>query len=425
LQLNKEETLSAASSKTCDTSPEVDLRRHTDGLKAKEYVFVRALEGHTLMSCTPTKARKLKESGKAKVVKFYPYTIQLTFVCENQVQDVELGIDSGYGNVGFSAVTAKKELAAGTLIMDGKTSERLTEKKMYRKNRRNRLWHRKARFSNRKRKEGWLPPSIQRRYDTHLTLIKRYQAVLPISKVRIETANFDIQKLENDEISGVEYQQGDLYGYENMRSYLLARENGKCQLCGDEFGKGKPSHIHHCLPRSEKGSNKAVNLAIVHKKCHVDFHKKGLKLSAPKSYRANAFMSIIHKKFVQDLHGVEITFGYVTAIKRRELGLDKTHYNDAFVIAGGTTQERCKPIEIHQKHRNNRALQLNRKGFKPSIRRQRYAIQPKDLVWVDGKKHIVKGIQNKGAFVKVYDLKKPIPVRKIEKVYNFGSFSYT
>ena len=426
LQLNKEETLSVASSKTCDHNPEVDLPQHTAGLKAVMYVFVRSLEGLPLMSCTNCNTKKLLRSKKAHVVTMYPFTIQLDFACENRVQDVTFGEDSGYGNIGFSAVASKKELASGTLILDGKTSERLTERRMYRRNRRSRHhWYRKPRFLNRKKKEGWLPPSIQRRYDTHLTLIKRYKAVLPITKVRIEVGNFDIQKLENDEIIGIDYQQSDLYGYQNMRSYLMARENGKCQLCGGEFGKGKPSHIHHCLPRSEKGSNKAKNLAILHKKCHIKLHKKGLKLAAPKTYRPNTFMSIIHKKFQQDLPDVEITFGYVTFVKRCELGLDKTHYNDAFVIAGGTTQELCEPIVIRQKHRNGRTLQVNRKGFAPSIRRKRYAIQPKDLVWIDGKKHTAKATQNKGLFVMVEGFKKPLPIRKVEKIYNFGSFSYS
>ena len=428
LSLNKEETLSATGIVLPCHNPEVDLPQHTVGYKAAKYVFVRSLEGLPLMSCTNCKAKKLLKGKKAHVVKLYPFTIQLVFACENQVQDVTFGEDSGYGNIGFSAVTSKKELASGTLILDGKTSERLTEKKMYRRLRRNKHhWYRKPRFQNRKKKEGWLPPSVQRRYDTHLTLIKRYKAVLPITKVRIEVGNFDIQKLENDEIIGIDYQQSDLYGYQNMRSYLMARENGKCQLCGGEFGKGKPSHIHHCLPRSEKGSNKAKNLAILHKKCHIKLHKKGLKLAAPKTYRPNTFMSIIHKKFQQDLPDVEITFGYVTFVKRCELGLDKTHYNDAFVIAGGTTQERCEPVVIRQKHRNNRALQLNRKGFAPSIRRQRYAIQPKDLVWIEGKKRVAKGVRGKGNYVMIQNIKKDIciNIKNIKRVYNFGSFAYS
>ena len=104
--------------------------------------------------------------------------------------------------------------------------------------------------------------------------------------------------------------------------------------------------------------------------------------------------------------------------------LEKSHATDAFVIAGGMTQERCKSITLTQKHRNNRAIQLNRNGFTPSIRKQRYSIQPKDLIWIDGKRHIVSGIQNKGTYIKVENSKKVFPTKNIERIYHFGGFSY-
>jgi hypothetical protein len=423
MALNKEETLSVPSIVPTCNNPEVDLLQHTEVLKANVYVL--SIEGKPLMPCSPAKARKLLKSGRAKVVKLYPFTIQLNFKCENQVQDVTLGIDSGYENIGFSAKSSKKELASSTLKLDGRTSERLTERKMYRKGRKARHhWYREPKFSNRTKPEGWLPPSIQRRYDTHLSLIKKYQAILPITEITIETANFDIAKIENPEISNEQYQQGDLYGYQNERSYLMAREHGLCQLCHKPFGKGDSAHIHHCKQRSESGSNSVKNKAPLHEKCHKKLHKQGLKLPAPKSYKPNIFMSIIHNKFRQDIPDVKITFGYITFIKRNEIGLPKTHYNDAFVIAGGTDQERCKPIEITQKHRNNRAIQLNRNGFKPAIRKQRYSIQPKDLIWIGGKRLIVGGIQNKGSQVKIANSKKVLPTKNIEKIYNFGSFAY-
>lgn len=135
-------------------------------------------------------------------------------------------------------------------------------------------------------------------------------------------------------------------------------------------------------------------------------------------------MNVIKNKFNQDVIQIKITFGYKTFVDRNKLGIEKTHYNDAFVIAGGTNQNRINPITIRQKHRNNRAIQLNRKGFAPSIRKKRYDIQPKDLIWIDGKKHIVSGVQNKGEYVKVENSKKVYPVKQIEKVYHFGGFSY-
>ena len=419
LSLNKEETLSVASLKTYANNLDVDLHQHTGGRKA--VVYVLSLEGSPLMPCSPAKARKLLKAEKAKVVTCYPFTIRLNFVCENKIQDVQMGIDSGYQNIGFSCVTANQELASGTVVIDSKTSERLTEKRMYRRGRRNKLWYRQPRFLNRKKKEGWLPPSTQRRYDTHLKIIRQLKRLLPISSVTIEVANFDIAKIENPDIAGTDYQQGDMYGYQNMRSYLMAREKGCCQLCCKPFTKGQPSHIHHRLERSEAGSNRAKNLAILHKKCHTKLHKKGLKLYSPKNYKPNTYMAIIRTKFWVDVPDLKVSYGYITFVNRIALDLEKTHYNDAFVIAGGSDQQRIEPVEIIQKHKNNRVLQLNRKGFAPSIRRKRYAIQPKDLVWINGERKVVSGVHSYGKYIlsenKIYS------VKTIKKIFHFGTFS--
>lgn len=422
LPLNKEETISVADLKTCSNNPDVNLSQRTARLSA--IVYVISIDGRPLMPCKPAKCKKLLKSKRAKVVKMYPFTIQLKFECENQVQDITFSEDSGFNHIGFSARTEKKEIASGEVKLDDKTSSRLMERAMYRRGRRNKLWYREPRFLNRKKKSGWLPPSTQRRYDAHLKLLKMYQCILPITKIIIETANFDIQKINNPEISGKEYQEGDMYDYQNKRSYLMAREKGKCQVCSKIFEKRNPSHIHHLLERGQRGSDRVENLAILHKKCHTNLHKKGIRLSPPRTFRAETFMSIIQNKFVQDIPNVEITFGYITFVDRIKLGLEKTHYNDAFVIGGGTNQERVSSIQIRQKHRNNRVLQLNRKGFSPSIRRQRYPIQPKDLIWIDGEKKIVSGTHNKGKNVMVEGDKKSHSIKKIEKTFNFGSFAF-
>lgn len=288
------------------------------------------------------------------------------------------------------------------------------------------MWYRKPRFLNRKKKQGWLPPSIQRKYDVHLKLIMVLKEMLPITNrdLVIEVGSFDIQKIMNPDIQPSDYQQGDMHQQQNMRNYLMAREKGTCQFCKKAIQKGQRIEIHHCRERKDGGTNRAANLALLHEQCHEKLHREGYKLSAPRQFKAETFMSIIHRKFAEDIPKAEITYGYITQANRNKLGLEKTHCNDAFVIAGGTNQKRTKPILITQKRRNNRAIQLNRKGFKPSIRKQRYAIQPKDLVWIDNKKYIVSGIQNKGAYVKVKDSKKVLPTKKIQKAYHFGSFAY-
>ena len=246
--------------------------------------------------------------------------------------------------------------------------------------------------------------------------------ILPISRIIIEKCNFDIQRIENPDIEGVGYQQGELYEKENIRSYLMEREEGECQLCKKGFSRGNPSHIHHNKPRNESGSNRVKNLVLLHKnKCHRKIHDKNIKLEASREYKGSTFMNIIKDKFMKDIKDVEFTYGYVTKVKRIEIGLEKSHVNDAFIIAGGERQERIKSYAIEQRHRHSRAFQLNRKGYKPSIKTHIYKIQPKDKIWVYGKEYNVIGMKNKGLYVKVVGIKKDIPIRKIEKIYKYGS----
>lgn len=383
-------------------------------------VFVLNNDGKPLMPTKPVIARLLLKQDKAKVVNRFPFTIKLTYQSSNYVQDVFLGIDSGYSNIGFSAITNKEELISGEVKLDTNMSNRLTDRAMYRRNKRNRLRYRKPRFLNRTRKEGWLPPSIQRRFDTHISLVNKIKRLLPISKLTVEIANFDIQKLNNPEINGIEYQQGNLYNYQNVRSFLIAREKSKCQLCGKEFIKGDTAHIHHIIQRSKGGTDKPNNLSLLHKKCHEKIHKQGLynKLNKNKQYKESIFMSIIKNKFRKVLNCF-ITYGYITFTKRNELTIPKTHNNDAFIISGGDNQERSIVYEIIQKRKNNRCLQLNRNGYKPSIRKQRYSLQPQDLVKIKGEIFVVKGVHSYGKQVKLCSSENEIINKPVKSLDNW------
>jgi hypothetical protein len=243
----------------------------------------------------------------------------------------------------------------------------------------------------------------------------------PIAEIRIETANFDIQKIINPEIQGIEYQQGSLHEYQNKRAYLFSRENGRCQLCGKEFTSGNSSHMHHIIPKP-KGTDRVENLALLHESCHTKLHSNGdlSKLKKNKQYKAETWMSIVRNRFQKDLPGIGITFGYITNLVRNSLGLEKTHYNDAFVIAGGLNQDRVEPIIVKQSRKNNRCLQKNRKGYAPAIRTQRYPLRPGDLVKFEGsnKIYVVKGVHNKGKSVQVLGTKKEFSPKNVSWVYH-------
>ena len=111
-------------------------------------------------------------------------------------------------------------------------------------------------------------------------------------------------------------------------------------------------------------------------------------------------MNVVRTQLVKELKS-QITYGYITKHNRIKLGLPKSHVNDAFVIAGGMTQRRCKPLQVKQIRRNNRSIQTNRKGFKPSIRRHRYPLQPHDLVRYEGDLYVMKGVFNYGKWVRM------------------------
>ncbi|MBE9213291.1 HNH endonuclease [Plectonema cf. radiosum LEGE 06105] len=427
--------------------------------------------GQPLMPTTPRKARILLQSGKAKIVGRDPFTIQLIYGSSGYKQPISLGIDAGYKHVGFSAVNEKEELMGGEIeLLDG-VSERITEKQKYRRTRRNRLRHRAKRFDNRKCKKGWLARSIQHKLDAHLRFVERVKSRLPITKITVETAKFDIQKIKNPDIQGEEYQQGEQLGYRNLTNYIRHRDGYKCQNpdCKNKSAD-KVLQVHHIgyWQNPPDRSNRPSNLITLCDKCHSSpNHKKGKILHGwqpkVKSFKAETFMSTIYKRILEEL-GAEQAFGYETDLKRLVLKLEKTHHNDAFIIAGGETQRIIEPLMIEQIRRHKRSMEqfydakyidkrtgekvsgsiLNSgrrtrnknlngenlrvyRGLKVSrgqrrIKRQRYRYNPNDYVMFENSVYRVVGMQNLGTGVKlanypgvankVVNVNKVHPIRK-------------
>ena len=402
LVLNREETLSVPSLKTIPNNSDVDQHSGKSGQDLR--VPVLNIRGEPLMPTTPRKARRLLETDKAKVICRMPFVIQLLCPTGEAKQDITLGIDAGYVKVGFSAVTTGKELIAGELELRNNIKKLIESRRGARRLKRNRLWYRKPRFLNRSRKDGWLPPSLEHKLQTHIRLVEQLKRMLPITKVIVEVASFDTQKMQNPEISGIEYQQGELQGYE-VREYLLEKWHRKCAYCGKN---GIPLEVEHIIPIVRGGSDRVSNLTMA---CHDCNQKKGSKTAeefgfpkiqeqAKESLRAAAFMNNIRWKVVNYLK-CNWTYGYVTKYKRIKVGLEKSHVNDAFVIADDGDQERCKVYKLIQTRRNNRCLQINRKRFKPSIRRVRHKLQPNDLVRFKNLLCRVKGVFNYGKWVRI------------------------
>lgn len=184
--------------------------------------------GRPLMPTTPAKAKKLLKSGRAKIVGRDPFTIQFLYGTRGYTQPITLGIDAGYETVGYSVVTEKEELVGSEMKLLEGVSERITERRQYRRTRRHHLRHRAPRFDNRRRKQGWLPPSIQHKLDAHIKLVERLQSRLPITKVVVEVAKFDIQKIKKPQIQGRQYQQGEQLSYSNLTAYIRHRDGYQC-----------------------------------------------------------------------------------------------------------------------------------------------------------------------------------------------------
>jgi 5-methylcytosine-specific restriction endonuclease McrA len=371
------------------------------------------------MPTTQHKGKRLLQEGKAHVVQRCPFTIKLKYATGETKQPITLGVDIGYTNIGFSAKTDKLEVISGTLKLRNDVSKKLEERRMYRRTRRNRIRYRPPRFNNRERPEEWLAPSIQHRHDSHIRLIIELEKLLPITYKRLEVANFDARKMQQPEITGIEYQQGELQGYE-VREYLLDKWRRKCTYCGETE---VPLEVEHIVPKSRGGTDRVSNLTISCRTCNLkkgnktaeEFGYPHIQQQAKQPLKAPACLNNIRWKIVEQLEA-EYTYGYVTKYLRNKLGLEKSHVNDAFVIAGGTNQERCRAYEMIQVRRNNRSLQKNRKGFKPSIRRNRYALQPYDLINCNNRIFRVKGVHCYGKRVVLENPKGKNPSVAIKKV---------
>ncbi|WP_290703905.1 RNA-guided endonuclease IscB [Ferroplasma sp. Type II] len=421
--LNREETLSVHGLKTPSNNPDVKLQSGMTGHDLR--VPVINMRNEPLMPTTPGKARKLLKHNRARVISSNPFTIQLLYATGETKQPVTLGIDAGYKHIGFSAVTEKRELISGEAVIRTDIPKLNVEKSMYRRNRRNRLWYRQPRFMNRgNNSKGWFAPSIDHKLQTHIRLIEKLKRILPVSKVIIEVASFDQQKMKNPEISGIEYQQGELQGYE-IREYLLEKFHRKCVYCGKT---NVPLEIEHLTPKSRGGSNTVDNLAISCHECNQrknnltaeEFGYPEVRKTASMPLRDATFMNTVRWKLTQLTEAIH-TFGYITKKNRISPGLDKSHANDAFVIAGGTTQARSTVFNVTQRRRNNRSLQINRKGFRPSIRRRRYPLQPGDVVEFGESRYGVVGVHSYGNYVIIRNGEKKMDVNiKKVKLVKYG-----
>ena len=318
------------------------------------------------MPCKEAKARRLLKINRAKIYKREPFTIQLLFECEDKTQDITLGVDAGSKHIGLSATTEKKEVYSAVVELRNDIVEKLSTRRELRQTRRNRKTrYRKARFLNRvkSKHKGWIAPSVENKIQTHIRVVSDIHKVLPITKIIIETASFDIQKIKNPDIDNLDYQQGEQKGFWNVREYVLFRDSHTCQHCK---GKSKDNilNVHH-LESRKTGGNAPDNLITLCETCHKKYHKGEIQLKQKRhhSFRDAAFMGIMRWSFYDKLKelypNVNMTYGYITKNTRIINNLPKEHYIDARCISGNPLAEplgyyfyqrkvRCHNRQLHK-----------------------------------------------------------------------------
>ena len=373
-------------------------------------VYVQDMNGKSLM---PTKrlgwVRRALRDGKAVVVERCPFVIRLTYATTDYTQPITLGIDAGTVHVGLSVTSAKEELFAEEVVLRKDIVDLISSRREARRTRRNRLRYRKSRFSNRKKKDGWLAPSVKQRIDAHLKAIEDVHHILPITKIIIEVAQFDTQKIKNPDISGTEYQQGEQLGFWNVREYVLARDGHKCQCCKGKSGD-KILNVHHIESR-KTGGNSPGNLITLCETCHKGYHRGEvyLKIKRTTSLRDAAMMGIMKWRLYDKLKSrypdVSMTFGYITKYNRIRNDIEKSHTSDAFVISRNLKAKMLSCYYLVRKtRRHNRQIHKAKimKGGKKKMNQAPFEVKGFrlfDRVFYNKKIMFVIGRRSSGRFV--------------------------
>lgn len=380
-------------------------------------VYVLNKNNKPLMPCSNRKARLLLKQNKAIVTNRTPFTIKLLYGSSGYKQPVNLGIDAGSKTIGLSATAKRKVLFESEVTLRNDIVDLLDARRALRSSRRNRKTrYRKCRFSNRvhSKHKGWLAPSVEQKINVHLKVVDNVCKILPVANIIVETAQFDIQKLKNPDISGTDYQQGELLGFANLREYCFWRDNYTCQWCK---AKNRILHMHHWNYWRGDHTDKPSSVITLCDTCNDSKnHKKdgflwGWEPKTTKSYKDATFMGIMRwtvynrlKEQHSDKH-VFMTYGYITKYNRIEAGLPKEHYIDARCISGNPGAVSNNVVYYQKKVRcHNRQIHkctINKGGTRKLNQAPKYVkgFQLFDVVKAKGSEWYIYGRRQKGSFI--------------------------
>ena len=385
------------------------------------YVYVLNKHGEPLMPCSPGKARILLKQQKACVVKRTPFTIKLLHRSAGYKQPVTLGVDAGSKHVGLSASTETHELYCEEFTPRNDVVNLLSTRRELRRSRRYRKTrYRAPRFNNRihSKHKGWLAPSVEVKIQEHITVIKRICRILPVTLVRVETAEFDTQRLKAMLAGkplpvGTDYQLGEMYDEYNVRQYVLKRDNYTCQCCGAHTTakKAVKLHVHH-LESRKVGGNAPSNLITLCTACHDNLHKGKVTLDGKKrgkTLRDAAFMGIMRNTLLIRLRNelnipVQNTYGYITKLLREQNDIKKSHINDARCISKHPLAEPCSVCYCTKAIRHHNRQIHKAKILKGGVRKTNQApyivkgFRLWDKVLYNGQECFISGRRSSGYF---------------------------
>lgn len=386
-------------------NPAITLARQTLPKKLEVILKVFVLDVHKnpLEPVHPAEARLLLDQQKAAVFKQYPFAIILKEEqLAQQPEELRLKIDPGSRTTGIAVAND----ASGEIVFAMELSHRglrikslLDSRRAIRRGRRNRTTrYRKPRFLNRTKPKGWLPPSLKSRVLNIETWVRRLRKVCNVQAISMELVRFDVQLMENPNISGVQYQQGELAGFE-VKEYLLEKWGRACVYCEK---KDTPLEVEHIKPKARGGSDRISNLTIACTKCNQE--KNSQTIERYLAHKPELLKKILAKTKAPlrdaaavnatrwDLYWalqtlglpVETGSGGLTKFNRKTRNVPKTHWLDAACVGKST------PATLYQAHKQVLVVKAMGHGSRQMCRVDKYGF-PRTKAKPRGKK--VKGFQ--------------------------------
>lgn len=370
-------------------------------------IFVLDTNKRPLNPIHPGRARILLSSGKAAVFKRYPFTIMLkTAIDHPEIHPLRLKVDPGSQTTGIALVndTSGDVVFAAELTHRGPAiTKALRQRRAVRRGRRQRKTrYRQPRFANRRRTTGWLPPSLESRVANILTWVKRLRRLCPISAISLELVKFDLQQMEHPQISGIQYQQGTLFGYE-VRQYLLDKWERTCSYCRRTE---VPLQVEHIQAKANGGTNRISNLCLACETCNQAKGTQDIRVflddkpdvltrilaqvKAPLKDAAavNTTRWALYERLKATGLPIECGSGGLTKFNRTQRNLPKAHWIDAACVGTSTPQQLhgvgVIPLLITATgHGNRQKCNVNDIGFpcsKPKGAKKVMGFQTGDLV---------------------------------------------